>query len=274
MPVRIESLHVYPVKSCKGLSLQSALLTETGLANDRRWMIVNGADKFMTQRELPRLALIDVVITANGARMSAPGMPTIEIAAHDGSPQRTVTVWRDTLLAFDEGEPAAEWLSSFLAAQVRLIRFNPDARRVSNPEWTGDAEALNMFSDGYPILLLSEASLADLNQRLPGDVGPLPMNRFRPNIVVSGIDAYDEDRIHELRGDGVRLRIVKPCTRCSITTTDQFTGEVMGDEPIATLKKYRWNAELRGVCFGQNVIIVNGVGAQLAVGQSLNIVWK
>jgi uncharacterized protein len=274
MAVRIESLHVYPIKSCKGQSLQSAVLTETGLANDRRWMLVNGADKFLTQRELPRLALIDVALTTDGARLSAPGMPTIEIAAHDDSPQRTVTVWRDTLQAFDEGERAAEWLSSFLAAQVRLIRFNPAARRVSNPEWTGDAEALNMFSDGYPILLLSEASLADLNQRLPGDVGPLPMNRFRPNIVASGIDAYDEDRIHELRGDGVRLRIVKPCARCKITTTDQFTGEVMGDEPIATLKKYRWNAELRGICFGQNVIVIDGVGAQLAVGQSLDIVWK
>lgn len=274
MTVRIEALHLYPVKSCRGLSLSSVLLSETGFANDRRWMIVNASDRFVTQRELPRLALVDVDLTGQGARLRAPGMPPLEIATHGKQPHRTVTVWRDTLPALDEGDAAAEWLSEFLAAQVRLIRFDPSVRRISNRDWTGDVQAPNMFSDGYPILVISEASLADLNSRLPAGMERLPMNRFRPNLVVSGLDAYEEDRVHELRGGGVRLRIVKPCTRCKITTTDQATGQVMGDEPLKTLKSYRWNEQLRGVCFGQNVIVIEGVGRTLAVGQEFEADWK
>jgi uncharacterized protein YcbX len=127
------------------------------------------------------------------------------------------------------------------------------------------------FSDGYPILVISRASLDDLNSRLPQ---ALPMERFRPNVVIDGVEAYDEDRMHELRSGPVTLRIVKPCVRCSITTTDQRRGAVDGVEPIRTLKEYRHDAALRGVTFGQNAIIVAGVGERLSVGQVFDITWK
>ena len=129
----------------------------------------------------------------------------------------------------------------------------------------------NEFSDGFPLLVISEASLEDLNSRLPE---PLPMNRFRPNIVLAGIEPYDEDRIADLHADGIRLRISKPCTRCSITTTDQMRGVVAGDEPLRTLKTYRWSKELRGMMFGQNTLVVSGAGRELHVGQIFDIEWK
>ena len=270
---RIESLHIYPVKSCRGLTLTQASLGPTGLMDDRGWLVVSARDRFLTQREVPRLATIQTALLPNGVRLSALGMSDIDIDSETRGERRKITVWRDTLEAIDAGDAAARWLSEYTQMPVRLVRFAADARRVSSREWTGEVEALNQFSDGYPILIISTASLADLNSRLPQGVGPLPMNRFRPNIVVSGVDAYAEDRIHELHGDGVRLRIVKPCTRCKITTTDQLTGEVTGEEPLTTLKSYRWSEALRGVMFGQNVISI-GAGGALKQGQDLQVVWK
>jgi len=275
MTVRIAALYVYPVKSCKGTELTQAQLTRTGLQGDRHWMLVNRSGKFLTQRELPRMALIKPTVSSNVLRLAAPGMQSIEVSQRDDCHERIVTVWRDTLTALDEGDTISEWLSQFLQKEVRLVRFHPQHRRLSNPEWTGDIEALTEFTDGYAMLVISEASLVDLNSRLPESAGgPLPMNRFRPNIVLSGLDAYAEDRIYELHAGDVRLRVVKPCTRCSITTTDQTSGEVHDDEPIKTLKTYRWDAALRGVTFGQNVILIAGVGAALSVGQELHASWK
>jgi uncharacterized protein YcbX len=251
----------------------------TGFASDRAWMLVNAQGKFLTQRELPRMALIEPALIesaelGSGVRFAATGMSTIEVFLDNRCQDRTVIVWRDTLTAIDAGDVAAEWLSIFLHRAVRLVRFHPNARRISSLEWTGDIESPNQFSDGYAMLAISEASLTDLNARLPNTMAPLPMNRFRPNIVLSGLDAYAEDRIHELHAGDVHLRIVKPCTRCAITTTDQLSGEVCGDEPIKTLKSYRWDAALRGVAFGQNVILARGDGSTLSVGQELVPIWK
>ena len=137
---------------------------------------------------------------------------------------------------------------------------------MCSPEWTPATRAVTEFSDGFPILVISRASLAELNSRLPK---PLPMERFRPNVVIDGVEAYDEDRIHELRAGEVTLRIVKPCTRCSITTTDQQAGAVDGVEPLKTLKEYRFDRELRGVAFGQNAIVGRtGLARRLRVGQT------
>jgi uncharacterized protein len=274
MTVQVAALHVYPVKSCKGIALNSVQLTPTGFSSDRHWMVVDPEGNFLTQRDLPRMAAIEPTSLPNGLRLSAPGMSAIEFITGDEHSERAVIVWRDTLLALDAGDPVAQWLSQFLQVAVRLVRFHPNARRVSSREWTGDIESLNQFSDGYAMLAIGEASLADLNGRLPNSIAPLPMNRFRPNIVLAGLDAYAEDRIHELHAGNVRLRIVKPCTRCKITTTDQLSGQVCGDEPIKTLKSYRWDVTLRGVAFGQNVILAAGAGCTLAVGQELAPVWK
>ena len=155
-----------------------------------------------------------------------------------------MTCWKDRCAAFDAGEEAAEFLTAISAHPMRLVRFDARRKRPSNPQWTPGVEALNQFSDGFPWLLISEASLEDLNARL---TRKLPMNRFRPNIVVSGLAPFGEDQLHDLTGDGVRLRRAKPCTRCIVTTTDQATGTRDGDEPLRTLAKFRFDRELKGV---------------------------
>lgn len=234
-------------------------------------MLVTTAGRFMTQRELPRLALLTPTLSADALLLSAPQLPPIAITlAHQG-PRRRVSVWRDHCVGFDEGDAVAAWLQALLGRECRLVRFDPDHRRLSERAWTGEFEAENRFSDGFPILALNSASLEDLNSRL---AAPLPMNRFRPNIVLEGIAPYDEDRIDELWGDGLRLKLVKACTRCSITTTNQDTGALDGDEPLRTLQSYRYDARLHGVCFGQNAIVIEGAGATLTRGQSLQIRWR
>ena len=147
---------------------------------------------------------------------------------------------------------------------ARLVRFDPRRKRASDAAWTHGVEALNRFTDGFPWLLISQASLDDLNSRLPT---PLPMNRFRPNIVIDGVPAYAEDSVDEFRMDGVTLTPVKACTRCAIPTTDQMTGERESDEPLRTLREYRFSRELKGVIFGQNLILLEGAGRELSVGQ-------
>jgi uncharacterized protein YcbX len=266
---RIESLHVYPVKSCRGIELHRARVGTTGIEHDREWMVVTPAGRFLTQRELPRLALIEPALEPDLLRLTAPGRAALEIPlAHDG-PAIEVTVWRDRCAALDAGDRAAEWLTDFLGRELRLVRFAPTAQRPSQIEGPDGVTGFAKFADAFALLAISTASLADLNARL--DV-PLPMNRFRPNVVLSGLAPYDEDRVFELEREGVRLRAVKPCTRCAITTTDQSRGEVVGDEPLRTLKTYRWSAELRGVMFGQNLIVI--VPGELEVGQELAATWR
>jgi len=220
---------------------------------------------------LPRMALIGTAVTAEGLVLSAPGMTQQRIARDGMGEARAVTVWKFTGQGIDCGDAVAQWCSQFLDTSLRLVRFDAGTPRECNREWTGATRAITEFADGYPVLVISRASLGELNSRLPR---PLPMERFRPNVVIDDVAAYDEDRIHELRADGIALRMVKPCTRCSITTTDQQTGAVDGVEPLATLKGYRHDRELMGVAFGQNAIIVSGVGKQLRVGQTFDVTWK
>lgn len=271
MRAAITDLHVYPVKSCRGIALDRAELTPTGLADDRHWMLVRPNGRFVTQRELPRLALIITQLTADALRLSAPGMPAIDVSRDASGEARAVTVWKFTGRGIDCGDAAAAWCSQYLETPLRLVRFDASAPRECSEEWTPGTRAITEFSDGYPILVISRASLTDLNARLPK---ALPMERFRPNVVVDGIGAYDEDRIHELRAGPVTLRLVKPCTRCSITTTDQQSGAVDGVEPLRTLKEYRYDSALRGVLFGQNAIVVSGVGESLSVGENFDIAWR
>lgn len=262
----IAALHIYPVKSCAGIELQKATLSSTGFAGDRQWVLVDEKRRFITQRQVPQMALIKPSLQGQALTLAAPGMSPISIAGEDTRRPTEVTVWGDQCAGFDEGLDAAEYLSAFLRRQVRLVRFDASRRRLSNRDWTGDIEAANQFSDGFPLLAISNASLADLNSRLQR---PLPMNRFRPNIVLDGLDAYGEDAVGEFHANDIRLRVVKPCTRCKITTTDQASGAADGIEPLQTLRTYRWDEPLKGVMFGQNLIIVAGVGSELSVGQTL-----
>ena len=267
---KITALNIYPVKSCRGIALDRVRLAPTGFAFDRRWMVVDERAKFLTQRELPRLSLIKTHLEHDQLRLSAPGMSDLELREVPQGAAVQVRVWDDHCSAFDAGAAAAQWLSAFLDRALRLVSFDLNAKRVCDKAWTGNVEAINMFADGFPLLVLSEASLENLNTRL---TEPLPMNRFRPNIVLSGVSAHDEDRIHELMTDTVRIRLVKPCDRCSITTTDQATGQRPSAEPLRTLKSYRWDPKLRGVMFGQNGIVIQGADSELRVGQDLEIIW-
>jgi uncharacterized protein YcbX len=262
--ISVASLHVYPVKSCRGTALDRATFTPTGVKHDREWMVVTPAGRFLTQREVPRLALIAPALTNGGLTLSAPGMPTLGVdGADDSGEPKEVSVWRDRCLARDAGDEAARWLSVFLGRSVRLVRFDPARSRPTEPEWSGDTPGFSQFSDGYPVLVLSLASLADLNARLPA---PLPRDRFRASVWLEGCEPYEEDALGTIDLVGVRLRLVKPCTRCVITSTNQQTAEVEGDEPLATLRTYRWNSELRGVEFGQNAIVIEGAGRVVEVG--------
>jgi hypothetical protein len=269
--ITLAALYVYPVKSCRGIALEEARLSEAGLEHDREWMIVTPEGRFVTQREQPRLALISTRLDDDQLHLAAPGAPAITVPFDFRGEPVQVTVWRDRCHAHDQGEVAARWLSDFLDRPLRLVRFDPAHRRPSDAAWTGGVDAVSRFSDGFALLAISLASLADLNARL---AAPLPMNRFRPNLVLDGLPPYGEDALGDLTVGGVRLRRVKPCTRCSITTTNQVTGAVEGDEPLRTLKTYRWDAALHGVEFGQNLIVVTGGGQHLRSGTELRAVTQ
>lgn len=266
----IAALNFYPVKSCRGIALERTKLGLAGIESDRRWMVISETGRFLTQRELPKLALVVPRCDGNGLVLTAPGMSEMHVPSHTNGARLEVAVWGDKCLALAVSGEVDAWLSEFLGRNTRLVRFDPQGVRPSDSHWTGGVETRNEFSDGFPLLIISEASLVDLNSRL---AEPLPMNRFRPNIVISGVEPYAEDRIQDLHSNGVRLRISKPCVRCVITTTDQMQGVVKGDEPLRTLKGYRFNKELRGVMFGQNALVVDGAGSELRVGQTFDIDW-
>jgi uncharacterized protein len=264
MNATIASLFVYPVKSCRGIALSTARLTERGIAHDREWMIVDEGGRFITQREVPRLALIVPALSGTALELAAPGLPTLSVSLDTQGSRRDVTIWRDTVRGIDQGDAAAAALSAWIGRPVRLARFDPLVRRFCNPDFAGPGGAHHAFADGYPVLVVSEASLEDLNSRL---AAPLPIDRFRPNLLLSGIEAYEEDHIDELTIGSVTLKMVKPCTRCQITTTDQSTAQV-GIEPLPTLAGYRYNAALDGVAFGMNAIVTTGAETSIAVGAS------
>ena len=270
--IRITALNIYPVKGCRGIAVQSARVATTGFEHDREWLITRPDGRFMTQREEPRLALIEPTLIDKQLpgeqmlRLRIPGGAELNVSPAEQGREVEVTCWKDRCAAFDAGDDAAEFLTGYLGSPVRLVRFDARRKRPSNPQWTPGIEALNQFSDGFPWLLASEASLEDLNSRLQRK---LPMNRFRPNIVVSGLPPFGEDRLHDLTAGPVRLRRAKPCTRCIVTTTDQATGKRDGTEPLQTLRQFRFDRELKGVVFGQNMILIEGAGAQLRVGQEL-----
>ena len=269
--VSISALYVHPVKSCAGLAPDEALVIETGLEFDRAWMVVDEHGRFVTQRELPRMALIRPTLKHSEMLLRAPGMLTLHIALDTVEGPCRATVWNDTVDAFDMGDLAAQWFTDFLGTKLRMVRFDPAYRRLSNRKWTGDVEALNAFADGYPVLVASTASLDELNRRLAEQgLDAVTMQRFRPNLVLDGLDAHGEDFLDEITLDGpdgiVRLKLVKPCSRCPIPSNDPDTG-VQGTQPGDTLTSYRADPRLDGaVTFGMNAVILEGVERRLRVG--------
>ncbi len=270
----LASLHVHPIKSCGGVALQQALLVETGLEFDRAWMLVDPQGEFLTQRELPRMALVQPQFKGSELMLRAPGMLALHLRLDTVEAPTRVRVWDDIVKAFDMGALAAQWFSDFLGRPLRLVRFDPEQQRLSSAKWAGDIAAENAFADAYPLLVISEASLDDLNTRLAArGQAPVTMQRFRPNLVLRGLQAHDEDHLHELlitTDDGpVRLRLVKPCARCPIPNVDPATGTT-GHEPGDTLAGYRADARLQGaVTFGMNAVVVEGFERTLRVGQAV-----
>jgi hypothetical protein len=265
----ITSLHIYPVKSCRGIDLARARVTATGLEWDRRWMIVDEKNRFVTQATNPRLATVTTGIVDGALRLSADGHPVFEVDPQADGPVHRVQVWKDTCSGIDAGDDAAAWLSRTLGDRLRLVRIDERVPRLANPKSVEPEPPPLNFADAYPLLLLSRESLADLNRRLPS---PVPMNRFRPNVVIEGVAAFAEDAMVAFRSGAVALHGVKHCTRCINTTTDQFDGtRDVGSEPLKTLKTYRYDKILRGVAFGQNCIVAEGVGDVLAVGAPLSL---
>lgn len=269
MTPRIASLHVYPVKSCRGIDVKEARVVPTGLEWDRHWMIVDSKDRFVTQREHPRMTAIFTSIGGGRLRLTTENQPPLVIDPHHDGPRRQVRIWKHTVPAIDAGEDASDWLLALLGEPMRLVRLVETGLADADPRYAGPGPNPVAFTDGYPVLMISRASLEDLNRRLPS---PLPMNRFRPNVVIEGVPAYAEDALAVFRFGRVALRGIKPCTRCVITTTDQRTGaRDAQQEPLHTLKSYRWDRRLKGVVFGQNCVVDRGIGETLTVGAELEI---
>lgn len=276
----IARLFVYPIKSCAGVEVREAVLTETGLEFDRAWMLVDETGTFVTQRELPRMALIRPQLKHFDMVVRAPGMLALHISLNEVEEPVRVRVWDDEVDAYDMGDVAAQWFSDFLGRRLRMVRFDPDCKRRSSRKWTGDAESLNQFSDGFPLLVLSQAAVDDLNTRLasagqlPGGK-PVDADRFRPNIVLSDTHAHDEDRVELLvvqtgEGQQVSLRPVKPCVRCPIPDIDPATAQ-SSPEVGDMLRTYRADPRMDGrITFGTNAIVIDGVDRVLRVGQAVS----
>jgi uncharacterized protein len=271
---KIAQLFIYPIKSCGGIELKEAVLTDTGLDLDRAWMVVDEQGVFVTQREVPRMALIQPLLKTYDMIVKAPGMLALHVSIDEVEKPVTVTVWEDTVKAFDMGDLAAQWFSDFLGKTVRLVRFDPEQTRLSSMKWTNGIEAKNGFDDGFAVLVTSSASLKLLNDKLAvAGEKAVTMPRFRPNVVLTGIEAHDEDRLDTLNietQEGVaQLKHVKPCMRCTIPDVDLQSGKqgtVVGD----MLQSYRANPIMDGgITFGMNAIILKGEGATLRVGQAV-----
>jgi uncharacterized protein YcbX len=217
------------------------------------------------------MALVRTQLRHADLVLRAPGMLALHLALDAVEERARVRVWDDEIDAYDMGDLPAQWFSDFLGRRLRLARFDPEQRRLSSRRWTGDVEAGNAFSDGYPVLVLSQASLQSLNERLAArGVAPVAMQRFRPNLVLSGLQAHEEDHLHEIRFDTpegpVRLRLVKPCARCPIPNVDPETAQT-GHEPLDTLSGYRADPRVDGgITFGMNAVIVEGFERVLQVG--------
>ncbi|HJR17282.1 MAG TPA: MOSC N-terminal beta barrel domain-containing protein [Gemmatimonadales bacterium] len=263
MTIRLTGLNIYPIKSARGIPLNQSVVDDFGLLYDRRWMVVDESGLFLSQRSHPRLALVVPTIGQGALEVNAPGMPPLKVPLQPSDAVATqVRVWDDVCPATWTGEHAAEWFSRFLGSRCSLVHMADQVVRPADPAYAPATTRVS-FADAFPFLIISEESLADLNARLPN---PLPMNRFRPNLVVAGGEPYSEDSWNHVEIGGLRLRLVKPCDRCMVTTTDQATG-TRGTEPLRTLAAYR---KVNGqVMFGQNA--VHESSGQLRIGDPVVI---
>ncbi|MGR8980369.1 MAG: MOSC domain-containing protein [Gammaproteobacteria bacterium] len=260
---RLSAIYVYPVKSLAGISVPCWPVTGTGLKYDRKWMLVDESGRFLSQRKLARMALIKTSLTADNLILSAPRMEDIRLSLEPAGEESILTeIWNDRCRALHVSKEADQWLSGFLSRTCRLVYQADDGQRPVDPRY-GKATDRVAYSDGFPFLIVSENSLADLNDRMGCH---LPMSRFRPNLVISVCSAYAEDAWREIGIGSINFRLPKPCSRCLVPTIDQETGQA-GKEPLMTLNRSRkWGNK---VYFGQNAL--HDQCGELAVGDEVFI---
>lgn len=266
MAVKVTELNFYPIKSCCGTTLDTATVSVRGLEHDREWLVIDAStNNFITQREIAKMCLINPQVADGGKSLTlaAPGMDTVEVPVTNADGQRRVTVWSTACKADDQGDAAAKWLSDYLDTDCRLVRMSDSHRRQVDQRYAKRKTDQVGFADGFPILLISEESLTDLNNRLPQAI---PMNRFRPNIVVKGCDAFEEDNWTTIKIGELLFDVVKPCARCVITTIDQSTAN-QGIEPLKTMNSFR--NKHNKLLFGQN--IVHHSTGQIRVGDKVEL---
>ena len=266
----LSALFFYPVKSMRGIACRKARLTATGLEWDRQWMVIDGKGTFLSQRTHPKLARIVPEVRADALALRAPDMPELILPFGAAGDPVAVRVWRDSCVGVGQGNAASEWVSQVLGTTVRLVRVAPDMVRAANRQFAGATPAPLNFPDGYPLLVCNESSLEALNVRLPAAI---PMERFRPNLVLKGLPAWAEDEIDTITLGAVTLRLVKPCTRCAIPSLDHLTGDPSTD-PLPVLRTFRWSKALHGITFGENAVIESGIGEELRRGMTCRVSFE
>jgi len=289
--MHISEINIYPIKSLRGIGVESALVTERGLQYDRRWMLTKPDGMFFTQREFPQMATISVELESGGLRVESEKAGSMLVPFEpDRGERKAVTIWLSVCEGLIYSGEVSEWFSDAIGTDCRLVYMPDDSRRNINPRFITNDEIVS-FADGYPLMLLGEGSLEELNSRIAEseekagrlpEFQPLPMNRFRPNIVVSGSEAFAEDNWQKVRIGEAVFRSTKPCARCVITTVDQSKGELTGKEPLKTLASFRmaknimpdryasFGCEPNDLLFGQNLIAETS-GAAIGVGDELEI---
>lgn len=269
--MEISEINIYPIKSLGGISLNEAVVEEKGLQFDRRWMLVDEAGKFLTQREFPVMATLRVSLENGGLKINSAENQSIEIPFAPTSDNKlNVKIWASKCKAVSYDETINTWFSDNLQTNCKLVVMPEDSRRKVNPFYAvRKFRDVVSFADGYPVLLIGESSLADLNSKLEN---PIPMNRFRPNLVVKDSEAFAEDGWKKVKIGEAIFHLVKPCARCVMTTIDQQTGVLQGKEPLKTLATYRL-VKKRGeakIIFGQN-LIAEKAGASVKIGDKVEI---
>jgi uncharacterized protein YcbX len=260
MPITVSSLIYYPIKACHGFEIESAQVERMGFHNDRRLMLITPEGDQVTQREFSKLAWVVPTLNDGSIILSAPDFNSLQFTIRQTGITLPVNIWEDKgVPAIDQGDESAQWFSDWLGSSVRLVRIADGIQRRIETEYAIHADDHTGFADGYPILIISEESLQELNTQLET---PVPMNRFRPNLVIKGCEPSAEDTWNKIRIGDVELALVKPCARCVVTTIDKVTLE-QSKEPLKTLAKYR--KHVLGAIFGQNVIPVNEGRLQLGM---------
>lgn len=262
--IKVTELNIYPVKGTQGISLPKLTINSTGPKDDRRWMIIDENGKFISQRTHPALAIVKSEIVEGKLKLIIPHIAPLFIDNCDEGDMLEAVIWKDTCHVIEQSKHASQALSDYLKIPCKLVGLAKNTIRPVNSKYAVTDKDHILFADGFPVLITSQSSLNDLNDKLSD---PVPMNRFRPNIVVQGLEPYEEDNWKRLRIGSVFFEAVKPCSRCTVITIDQSTGE-KGKEPLKTLAKYR-NSE-KGIMFGMNLIHCNeGV---IQVGDNLKII--